>query len=317
VRNAVLERDVEIGALDSAPREVVAGRGGVVVLEAAAGLGKTTLLRHLRHAAREAGCTVLSVCGAELERDFTFGAVQQLFGPVPAADGDARLFAGAARAAECLFSPSAVCAEPPQSLVNGLHGPAVDLAGTAPVVVLVDDVRWLDLPSSRYWSSSRAGPGRGDGGPLEDILAASDVRPDAPLDPIVWCGSRSPDREVRPHGSAGPKAVVGAKPSGRGSFSSMNTECVGVSPTFSPECSCSSSHRTAPAGRSTPTSRPPAWIRRRKELSVTITLSGCRCGAVRSPGPSRYSSTRTRSFSKATRYSSGFVSVGSSAMTAS
>jgi DNA-binding CsgD family transcriptional regulator len=192
VRNAVLERDVEIGALDSALRELVAGRGGVVVLEAASGLGKTTLLRHLRHAAREAGCTVLSACGAELERDFTFGAVQQLFGPVLAADGEARLFAGAARAAECLFSPSAVPAEPPQSLyplLNGLHGLVVNLAGTAPVVVLVDDAQWLDLPSSRFLGflarrldgvaalvvvASRAG--EGDGGPLEDILAASDVR---------------------------------------------------------------------------------------------------------------------------------------------
>jgi hypothetical protein len=64
-------------------RALPAGRGGVVAVEAAAGLGKTTLLRHLRTAAQEAGCTVLSACGAELEQDFTFGAVRQLFGPVP------------------------------------------------------------------------------------------------------------------------------------------------------------------------------------------------------------------------------------------
>jgi hypothetical protein len=98
-------------------RALPAGRGGVVAVEAAAGLGKTTLLRHLRTAAQEAGCTVLSACGAELEQEFTFGAVRQLFCPVPAAAGDAGLFTGTA---------------------------------TAPVVVLVDDVQWLDLPSSRF-----------------------------------------------------------------------------------------------------------------------------------------------------------------------
>ena len=37
------------------------------------------------------------------------------------------------------------------------------------------------------------------------------------------------------------------------------------------------------------------------ELRVTITLSGCWCGVVRCPGVSRYSSTRTRAFSKSTR----------------
>src|SRR3954469_16274066 len=47
-----------------------------------------------------------------------------------------------------------------------------------------------------------------------------------------------------------------------------------------------------------------------------MTLSGCRCGDVRSPGRSRYSRTRTRSFSNTTLYLSGSVSVGSAATTA-
>ncbi len=42
-----------------------------------------------------------------------------------------------------------------------------------------------------------------------------------------------------------------------------------------------------------------------------MTLSGCECGRVSTPGTSVYSSTRTRSFSKMTRYWSGFVSTGS------
>ncbi|MCR6483030.1 AAA family ATPase [Amycolatopsis sp. OK19-0408] len=185
----MLERDVEVSVLDGALRQAAAGHGGVVVLEAAAGLGKTALLRHTREAARDAGCTVLSACGAELERDFTFGAIHQLFGPVLATASTDRLFTGAASAAACLFSPAG---EPPHSLhplLNGLYWLLVNLAGAAPVVVLVDDVQWLDLPSARYLGflarrladvpvllvvASRTG--EGDGSPLDDLLTAGDTR---------------------------------------------------------------------------------------------------------------------------------------------
>src|ERR1700730_9940320 len=51
--------------------------------------------------------------------------------------------------------------------------------------------------------------------------------------------------------------------------------------------------------------------RRSKEERVYITLSGCWCGLVSCPGSSRYSRTRTRSFSKMTLYLSGSVPVGS------
>ena len=51
-----------------------------------------------------------------------------------------------------------------------------------------------------------------------------------------------------------------------------------------------------------------------EELRVTITLSGWPWGWVRSPGRSRYSRTRTRSFSKTTRYRPGSVIVGSEGM---
>ncbi len=92
VTDALLERSFELDALDRMIRGLAAGRGGVVVIEAAAGVGKSTLLRHVRAAPGD--CTVLGARGAELERDFTFGAVQQLFGPVLAAPGGAELLKG-------------------------------------------------------------------------------------------------------------------------------------------------------------------------------------------------------------------------------
>ena len=47
--------------------------------------------------------------------------------------------------------------------------------------------------------------------------------------------------------------------------------------------------------------RSPAEMRRSNPLRVYMTLSGWWCGCVRVPGTSRYSSTRTRSFSKIVR----------------
>src|SRR5207249_579488 len=72
------------------------------------------------------------------------------------------------------------------------------------------------------------------------------------------------------------------------------------------------SHRTSPAERLTSRLSPLSATRRRSnEESVYIRLSGCSCGRVASPGSSRYSKTRTRSFSKITLYLSGSVLVGS------
>ncbi|MEU4250004.1 AAA family ATPase [Amycolatopsis sp. NPDC026612] len=148
VADALLERDFELDTLDLTLRGLAAGRGGVVVIEAAAGVGKSTLLRHVRAAMGE--CTVLSARGAELERDFTFGAVQQLFGPVLAGPGGAELFRGAARVAERLFTPAD---DPPHSihpLLDGLYWLLVNLAATGPVALLVDDAQWLDVPSLQF-----------------------------------------------------------------------------------------------------------------------------------------------------------------------
>jgi DNA-binding CsgD family transcriptional regulator len=146
--DALLERDAELDALDLTVRELMAGRGGVVVIEAAAGVGKSALMRHVRAAAGE--CTVLWARGAPLEQDFTFGAVQQLFGPVLAGADAPKLFRGAAQVAERLFVPAD---DPPHSihpLLAGLYGLVVNLARSGPVALLVDDAHWLDVPSLRF-----------------------------------------------------------------------------------------------------------------------------------------------------------------------
>src|SRR4051812_11756488 len=95
----LLERDDELRELDLLLDEALGGgRGRVVLLEGPPGIGKTQLLDALRGLARERGALVLSARASELDRDFPFGVVRQLFEPVVARDPDGLLDGAAARA---------------------------------------------------------------------------------------------------------------------------------------------------------------------------------------------------------------------------
>ena len=62
-----------------AARRAAAGPGSVALLEGPAGVGKTRLLSEVRRLAAERGVLTLAARGGELERDFPFGVVRQLF----------------------------------------------------------------------------------------------------------------------------------------------------------------------------------------------------------------------------------------------
>ncbi len=59
--------------------EAAHGHGRFLVIEGDAGIGKTRLLEHARTLAAERGLRVLSARGSELESEFAFGIVRQLF----------------------------------------------------------------------------------------------------------------------------------------------------------------------------------------------------------------------------------------------
>ena len=76
---ALLERDAELHALDDALGNAEVGQGGIVLVEAATGLGKSRLLYEAAELAAARGARVLSASGRDLERDLPFGVGLQLF----------------------------------------------------------------------------------------------------------------------------------------------------------------------------------------------------------------------------------------------
>src|SRR5215218_7518962 len=79
----LLEREAELDELQTALEDARhRGVGRLVVVEGAAGIGKTRLLESARETAERTSMRALSARGTELERDFPFALVGQLFEPL-------------------------------------------------------------------------------------------------------------------------------------------------------------------------------------------------------------------------------------------
>ena len=162
VAESLLERHDELARIESALAEARAGLGSFVVLEGPAGIGKTALLAATRTAAANSKMRVLRSRGTELERDFAFGVVRQLFEPAVAEVSDLErvdlLQAGPGPAAGLLTLLGAPAADgPPRSnvdpsfaILHGLYWLCANLAATSPLCVVVDDAHWADAPSLRF-----------------------------------------------------------------------------------------------------------------------------------------------------------------------
>jgi DNA-binding CsgD family transcriptional regulator len=138
----VLERDAELRAIGALLAGARAGRGGLHVLEAPAGLGKSTLAARAVELAD--GLVVLRAAGRELERELGFGVARSLFESRVGAE----LLAGPAAAARALFEDGA--AETSFAILHGLYWLAVRLAEREPLLLVVDDAHWTDEPSLRF-----------------------------------------------------------------------------------------------------------------------------------------------------------------------
>jgi predicted ATPase len=80
--SVLLERGDELELVSAIVARAADGRGGVVAIEGPPGIGKTRLGDETAALARTAGMVVLSAGASELELDFGFGVVRQLFEPV-------------------------------------------------------------------------------------------------------------------------------------------------------------------------------------------------------------------------------------------
>src|SRR5215213_3546169 len=154
----LLERDAEMAALQRMLDAAHAGDGRLVTVEGSAGIGKTRLLSETRTRARASKIDVLFARAGELEGDFAFGVVRQLFEPALAnsePDVRAELLAGAAEFAAPLFAsaPTSAASDAGESSFARLHGLywlAANFALRNPTLLVVDDLHWADEPSLRW-----------------------------------------------------------------------------------------------------------------------------------------------------------------------
>jgi DNA-binding CsgD family transcriptional regulator len=156
----LLERDAALDQIDQRLRDAIAGRGSLLLLEGPAGIGKTRLAVAAGVLGRELGLTTLSARGSELEREFAYGLVRQLFETtvVTASPSEqAELLAGAAGRAAALFGvvapegdAAAVLLDPSFAILHGLYWLSANLGRRSALLLCIDDVHWADQASLRF-----------------------------------------------------------------------------------------------------------------------------------------------------------------------
>ncbi|MFF7946515.1 helix-turn-helix transcriptional regulator [Streptomyces griseorubiginosus] len=151
----LLERDAELERLRAAVAGVGSGDGGPVQVLGPAGLGKTRLLTAAGALARDAGMRVLSARGSELEREYAFGLVRQLFDRLlltaPDDERERWLSGPAATAGAALGYGGSLTTPPGEfALLNSLFWLASNIAQDQPLALLVDDLHWADESSLRF-----------------------------------------------------------------------------------------------------------------------------------------------------------------------
>ncbi len=140
----LLGRAPECERIERLVTEARAGASGVLVLRGEPGIGKTALLDHAADVAGAA--TVLRVRGVESEVEVAFAGLTELLRPALGEVG--RLPEPQARALDAALGLAPAAAAEPQLVGAATLGLLATLAEQRPVVVLADDVHWLDRPSA-------------------------------------------------------------------------------------------------------------------------------------------------------------------------
>jgi DNA-binding CsgD family transcriptional regulator len=156
----LLERDGELKAVSQLLSNARGGRGRLLLLEAQAGIGKSTLIEHAAASARDGGFLVLRAVGREMEWAFGWGIARGLFEvwvhTCSRVDREA-LLSGPAAPSRVLFEPDGPTPTSPArevsfGILHGLYWLASRIAEEAPLLLVVDDAHWADEPSVRFLS---------------------------------------------------------------------------------------------------------------------------------------------------------------------
>jgi DNA-binding CsgD family transcriptional regulator len=205
----LLEREYELDALADAIAVAHDGAGGILLLEGPAGIGKTALIHRAGAMSRDAGMRVLTARGGELERDFGFGVVGQLFEPAIRGTTASHLLTGPAAHAAPILRPSlggAANDEPRGErtlpVLHGLFWLVVDVSEEQPLTLLIDDAHWADTASLRFLSYLGH---RIEGLPVLVVLAA---RSGADAERVAAAVPTADAREIRLLSAAATSALV-------------------------------------------------------------------------------------------------------------
>jgi DNA-binding CsgD family transcriptional regulator len=204
VMDGLLERESERSAIREGCVAVAGGAGRVLLIVGEAGIGKTALLSEARRLESELGVKVLRASGAMLERDFGYGVVRQLFEreihSLAGVDRE-RLFSGPSAPAADVFGLAlrgeGIAGDTDRAFLvrHALVALACALAERKPMVLIVDDLQWVDGASLR-WLAHLAR--RVEGVPLMLLMAQRSGEPSASDDALAELWAVAGDDVLRP-----------------------------------------------------------------------------------------------------------------------
>jgi DNA-binding CsgD family transcriptional regulator len=150
----LLEREGELGRLEALIAAARGGSGGAALIEGEPGIGKTALLGVACERGASAELGVLSARAGELESEFAWGVVRQLFESAVArasnSDREALLAGAAGLAAPALGLEGQGREDASFSTLHGLYWLTVNLSQERPLLLAIDDLQWSDRPSLRF-----------------------------------------------------------------------------------------------------------------------------------------------------------------------